>query len=412
MAKNERTSKTVGYFGAYVGIGLSTAILGPTLPGLARQTQSQLGEIGSVFTAMALGYLVGSVLGGRLYDRVPGHPVMAGGLVIMAASLAVTPGLPQLWLLVGAVLLLGAAAGAVDVGGNTLLVWVYGREVGPYMSALHFFFGLGSFLSPIVVAQVMRLSDGIGGAYWMLAVLMLPVGLWLFRVSSPAAPAYPADGPREHSPENHNSTQSDVRLLVALLVVLFFLYVGAEAGFGGWIYTYAVALDLSAEATAAYLTSAFWGALTVGRLLSVPLAARMRPSRVLLADLAGCLVSVGVLLLWPSSLAATWLGTCGLGFSMASIFPTLLSLAERRMMITGQTTGWFLAGSSVGGMFLPWLMGKLFESLGPWGTMVAVGVDLVAALGVFGILMAYSMRQRSLSGRGFEGPNHDGRALS
>ncbi len=52
--------------------------------------------------------------------------------------------------------------------------------------------------------------------------------------------------------------------------LFFFLYVGAEVGFGGWIFTYAVALDLGSETAAAYLTSAFWGALTFGRLLTIP----------------------------------------------------------------------------------------------------------------------------------------------
>jgi FHS family Na+ dependent glucose MFS transporter 1 len=178
-----------------------------------------------------------------------------------------------------------------------------------------------------------------------------------------------------------------------MLVGLFFLYVGAEAGFGGWIYSYAVALGLSDQATAAYMTSAFWGALTAGRLLGVPIAGHVRPRTILLADLAGCVASVAILLVWSSSTAAAWLGTCGLGFSMASFFPTLIALAERRMVITGQITGWFLAGSSAGGMTLPWLMGQLFESAGPPSVMIAVLIDLVVAVGLFAVLVRYSARQ-------------------
>ena len=255
------------------------------------------------------------------------------------------------------------------------------------MNALHFFFGLGSTLAPIVVAQAVQRSDEIAGAYRLLALLILPAAIWLWRVPNPSAPSQRADEPGAQ-PISRTAT----RRLLALLVLLFFLYVGSEVGFAGWIAPYAVRLGLAGEATAAYLASAFWGALTVGRLLSVPLAARFRPSRILLADLLGCLASVGVLLLWPGSAAAAWLGACGLGFSMASIFPTLIALAERRLPITGQITGLFLAGSSVGGMTLPWLMGQLFEAVGPRGAMAVVGVGLLAALGVFGLLMLYSRR--------------------
>jgi len=377
---------TAGYFGAFVAVGSATAVLGPTLLRLAEGTGSQLSQAGFLFTAMALGYLLGSLLGGRLYDRAPGHPVMAAALLVMAAMMAAAPAIPRLWLLALVVILLGIAGSMLDVGGNTLLVWVHGRRVGPYMNALHFFFGLGSTLAPIVVAQAMQRSDEIAGAYRLLALLILPAAVWLWRVPSPQAPAQ-----RAGEPEGQPRSPASTRRLLILLVALFFLYVGAEVGFAGWIAPYAVRLGLADEATAAYLTSAFWGALTVGRLLSVPLAARVRPSRILLADLLGCLASIGVLLLWPGS-AAAWLGACGLGFSMASVFPTLIALAERRLIITGRITGWFLSGSSVGGMTLPWLMGQLFEAQGPRSAMTVVGGGLLAALGVFGLLMFHSQR--------------------
>ena len=62
------------------------------------------------------------------------------------------------------------------------------------------------------------------------------------------------------------------------------------------------------------------------------------------------------------------------------------------MGITGRITGWFLVGASVDGMFVPWLIGQLFTSIGPWVTIVVISVDMVAALGVYAILMRYSTR--------------------
>jgi FHS family Na+ dependent glucose MFS transporter 1 len=382
---------TIGYFATFVAIGLSASVVGPTLPSLAAQTGSQLAQISLVFTALSLGYLVGSLGGGRLYDRMAGHPVVAGGLVVAAASLALVPSIPWLWLMVVAMLFLGMATGAVDVGGNTLLVWLYGGRVGPYMNSLHFFFGVGAFLSPVIIAQVLTWSGGTGWAYRLLAVLMLPAAVWLFWMPSPAAPSRGA-GAGGHSAAA-TSLRASQRPLLIMIVGLFFLYVGVESGFAGWIYSYAVALGLSDQATAAYLTSAFWGALTAGRLLGVPIASRVRPRTILLADLVGCVASVGVLLVWQGSPLAAWLGTCGAGFSMATFFPTLIALAERHMTITGQITGWFLAGSSAGGMTLPWLMGQLFEWSGPRSVMVAILIDLVVAVGLFAILIVYSDRQ-------------------
>lgn len=377
-----RWHKTLAYFALLAVIGMETASLGPTLRDLAGQTHTQLGAISYLFTAHALGYMLGSFFGGRLYDRVPGHPVMAAMLALMAAMLALIPLIPTLWLLAASWLLLGVSGGSLDVGGNTLLVWVHGRQVGPYMNALHFFFGVGSFLAPLIVGWALALSGGITWAYWMLALLVLPVAIWLLRLPSPAA---------QNSANTHPANQSDyealIRRVTALIALLLLLCVGAEAAFGGWISTYAVTLDMADATTAAYLTSAFWGALTVGRLLAIPLAARYRPRRILLADLLGCLTGVGILLLWPGSTVALWLGTMGLGMGMASIFPTAITLAERRIPITGQVTGWFLVASSIGAMSLPWLIGQLFESVGPQVTMIAIFLDLVIALIPFVLLV-------------------------
>jgi len=412
VRRGDHWPKTACYFAVFVALGLETASLGPTLPGLAGHTGTQLDEISLVFTAHSLGYLAGSFLAGRLYDRMPGHRLMGAMVILMAAMLVLVPLLPALWLLAASWLVLGVAGGGLDVGGNTLLVWVHGRQVGPFMSGLHFFFGVGAFLAPVIVGLALGLSGDIQGAYWTLALLVLPVTFWLFRVPSPPSPAAAIDRPATDGLEAGDQRSETLaqskghgqsilptkrprpraavsgRRVVVLITLLLALYVGAEVAFAGWIYTYAMALGVSDETMAAYLTSAFWGALTLGRLLGVPLAARYRPRSLLLADLAGCLISVGFLLLVPATAAATWLGTLGLGLAMATIFPTSLSLAERRIPITGRVTGWFLVGSSLGAMLLPWLIGQLFESLGPQITLVAIGFDLALALGVLVVLLA------------------------
>jgi FHS family Na+ dependent glucose MFS transporter 1 len=393
--------RTAGYFALFVQLGLVTSTLGPTLPALAAQAGVALDQASLLFTSHALGYLLGALLGGRLYDRMGGHPVLVAMLVLMAVAVGLVPLLPALWLLAAVWLLVGLAGGALDVGGNTLMVWVHGRKVGPYMNGLHFFFGVGSFLGPLVVALMLSLHLGAARAYWPLVLLLLPVAAWLAPLASPAAPAdtpeaKPIDAPEVISelPDPSASSAAVPRsrqgAVVALIALLLLLYVGAEAAFGGWVYSYALALELGSAAGAAYLASAFWGALTVGRLLAIPLAARFRPRSILLADLLGCLASVAIILALPSSATALWLGALGLGAAMASIFPTAITLAERRVRITGRVTSWFLAGSSVGAMSLPWIIGQLFTAVGPLATMAVILVDLTLALAVFGALMQVS----------------------
>jgi FHS family Na+ dependent glucose MFS transporter 1 len=353
------------------------SVLGPTLPELARHLQTSTQSISLLFTVRSFGYLLGSLQSGVLYDRYRGHPILAAATLGIAGLMALVPFAGLLAIVIAIFLLIGVAEGVIDVGGNTLLVWAHRGNVGPYMNGLHFCFGVGAFIAPLIVAQLVRLDSPTFWSYWILAVLAAPLALAILWVPSPPSRHSAADAPA-----------GPIRYGLAALTALFFLlYVGAEAGFGGWVFSYADTLRLTDSATAAYLTSAFWGALTFGRLLAIPLAARLRPRTILLGDLLGCLASVGAILLLPRSLAALWLGTAGLGLAMASIFPTTLAFAARRMPATGKVTSIFLVGASLGAMLVPWLIGQLFAPAGPRSAMIVVLIVLLLACVVFAMLM-------------------------
>lgn len=375
IISNDRMSKTLVYYAGFIGLGMVAASLGPTLPGLAENSQSALSEVSFLFTARALGGLVGSLLAGRLYDHRPGHHILFNALTLLIISLALVPLLPWLWLLTIVLFVVGIAESGLDVGSNTMLIWIHGDKVGPFMNGLHFFFGLGAFLSPIIIARVMLVSAGVNGAYWVLALLLLPLPLLVSRLPSPAIQKADSSNPAGKPADP---------LLILLIALFFFMYVGAEVSYGGWIYSYVVELHLASETVAAYLNAAFWGGLTIGRLLSIPLTHRLRPRYLLLADLAGCLGCVGLILLRPASLTAAWIGTVGLGFCMASIFPTTFSLAERRMTITGRITSYFFVGVTLGAMTVPWLIGQLFERYSPQSTMTVIFTTLLLALFLLG----------------------------
>jgi fucose permease len=117
--------------------------------------------------------------------------------------------------------------------------------------------------------------------------------------------------------------------------------------------------------------------LTVGRLLSIPLATRLRPRTVLALDLAGSALGAG-LVLFANGPVMVWAGTLLTGLSMASVFPTLLNFAGRRVTLTARITGLFFVGGSLGAMLLPRLTGFLFEPVGP---RVALVVVLSAVMG-------------------------------
>lgn len=357
---------TAAYYASFILLGLATAAEGPSLPTLARHTASALDRISLIFVTGALGYLIGSLAGGRAYDRWPGHRVMAAMLLCMTLAAVVYPLASVLGLLLLAAFIMGLAKGAVDVGCNTLLQWVHDGSVGPYMNGLHFAFGLGSFFAPILLAQTLAATGDIYWVFWIIAILIVPLAFWLWLLPSPSVAG-----------ETGGPAAGTVSLAPVLLVVLaFFLYVGAEVGFSNWLYTYAITLGLEDTIRAAYLTSVFWALFTLGRLLGVWVSTRLAPRLILALDFVGCLLSLACIAAVPGSIAVLWLGSAGLGLSMASIFPTILMLAGEKLQVSGTVTGWFLVGAGAGGMLLPWLIGNAFTLSGPHTMLVLVLADL------------------------------------
>jgi len=356
---------TIVYYLSFIILGLITAASGPSLLKLAEHTSSGLDRISLIFVFSSLGYLIGSFFSGRAYDRFSGHKLMSIAIIIVAIACILIPISRTLNVLLFSMFLSGLTAGILDVGGNTLLVWAHEEKAGPFLNGLHFFFGVGSLIAPLLLAQVLLRTGDIHWLFWTFTIVSIPIAIWLWFLHDP-----------KHASTDERKSSSFPILPVVLVVILFFLYVGLELGFGNWIYTYALTLELGTTITAAYLTSAFWGSFTFGRLLGVWVSTRLRSQTILFIDIIGCAISAVIIMLWKDSNLALWVGTIGLGISMASVFPTFIMLAGERMQITGAITGWFLVGSGAGSMLLPWLIGQIFARTGPKAMTTVLLVDL------------------------------------
>jgi len=305
-------------------------------------------------------------------------------LVVMAITCIFIPISHSLALLLFAMFLNGLAASILDVGCNTLLLWTHGDKAGPYLNGLHFFFGVGSLIAPLLFAQVLLATNDIQWLYWSFAIVSVPMAVWFWFLQEP-----------KHAGRTEEASSAIFPgWPVLVMAVLFFLYVGIELGFGNWIYTYSLSLNLENEITAARLAAAFWGAFTFGRVLGVWVSTKMRSKAILTMDIIGCAISIVVIIIWKDSSTMLWLGTIGIGLSMASIFPTLIMLAGERMQITGTITGWFLVGAGAGSMLLPWLIGQVFVITGPQAMTTVLLVTLLSFILVF--LLFLNMKIRPL----------------
>ncbi len=373
------------YYATYVLLGLMLTSIGPSLDALQAQTGSSTDTIALLFTANSLGYIAGSLLAGHLYARFAGNRVLPTVLLALALVTLAVPWLSSLWMLLLAFALIGFPLGVMDVGGNTFLVWLYRDDVPPYMNALHLSFGVGAFIGPLVFDRFAVATGNAATTFWLFAALMVPVAVWLARVPNPDSPAV-----AQATPDGRSVLRRYV-WLIGLIALFFFMHMGGELAFGGWIYTYANGATDS-ETTARVINSVFWGGLVVGRLVAVPLALRLSPRAMLQLDLLGAVASLALVILLPDSIPALWIGTIGFGLSIASMIASSFNLAERRMPITSRVSATFLIGGSLGSMTLPWIVGQLYVPYGRISVMYVTEAAMLAATFLFVLIVMQKRR--------------------
>jgi fucose permease len=228
------------------------------------------------------------------------------------------------------------------------------------------------------------LLSSIGGTwgYRILGLASLPVALWAFFTPSP---------PRQAHEEDREGGSLSPFLFV-LFCTLTFIFIGGEVGFSGWIYSYAYELNLGTEQTAGMLTSFYWLGITLGRVAAIFTSSRFKPGRIVLANLTGLVVSLGLILLNPASQTLLWIGSLGFGFFLAPVFPTTFAFLERKTPITGTAAGVLWASGSFGAMVYPWVMGLQMANTGPVSIMVTLAVSFGVAL----VLFSWVWRQLSV----------------
>lgn len=355
----------------FFALGVINASFGPALPELAQHTASDLAQIGGLFTAYFVGALLSQVLAGPLVDRLGQRPVLVAGMAVTACGVLATAFAPALPLLLACAALTGFGFGATGVAVNVLVSATFATRRAAALNLVNVFFGLGSFVGPALAGATLRFGDtalpplGLG-ALLMGAVIVPLAGM---RLGKPTATAV-ASGPSIYrSPP------------LWAVGALFVLSVGCESGMGAWTSTYAartVALD---AATAAFVTSAYWLALTLGRVIGAAIGTRLPAATLLRACLIGAALGAGMLLATVGNLLLTLAAIALIGLCFGPIFPTAFAqISTRYQRAAGAAAGVVIPMGSVGGAIIPLLQGNLLASYGP------VAVMRVIAIGTLGMI--------------------------
>ena len=392
-----RRDPTAAYLASFIPLGLASNALGPSLTALRTQVGVSVGTISQLFIASAIGYFGGSMLSGRGYDRQLGHRLYAVGLagsglaVLASAYVSVFPALMVAFFVVG------MTGGAIDVGGNTLMVWQRPGNVGPFMNALHLGFGIGALMAPLLVNRSVAWGGNVRIAFAIIAALSVGAAVWIWRSVEPPQLLH-SDQPVAKAGSPGGVAKTSSRRLLGIVAVFFTLYVGLELGFAGWIHTYAEAINLGSANVASAVTTLFWATFTLGRMSAIVATSRVKVETLLISVSGLSVLASLVLVVANGAAAGVWIGTAMFGFSVAPQFPTMVAYAEEHLSLTGTATSWFMGAAAVGGLTFPWLIGQLFDHVGPKAMPTTVLVSAIATLGWL-LFVRHSLRHSASADR-------------
>jgi fucose permease len=163
--------------------------------------------------------------------------------------------------------------------------------------------------------------------------------------------------------------------LIWFSLALFFVYAGTEVTAGQWSFSLFVQSRETPTAVAGLLVSAYWGSLTLGRVLFGVLVTRVSTDSLLRACILVAIAAGGVI--WLNVPIVSWLALAVLGLVLAPIFPVLIAETPARLgrAQTANAVGLQVAAAVLGGAGLPAGVGVLAARL----SLEVVGPCLVAA---------------------------------
>lgn len=153
--------------------------------------------------------------------------------------------------------------------------------------------------------------------------------------------------------------------------LVLFMSDGIIGEYSGFVYSYAVEEPLSVgHKVAGYLPSLFWGFITLGRLISIPVSYRMNPATMVSINVVGVLLTFLLLLMFSYSVVFLFVGTACLGLFLSSTFPSMLAYTEDILQYKGCATTVLVTGAGIGEMVLQLLVGSIIHDQGSYNFLV------------------------------------------
>jgi fucose permease len=299
-------------------------------------------------------------------------------------------------LVVASFFLLGCGMSINLAMGNTFAVNL--RNGNQMMGAMHGSYGLGGTVGPLV-ATAMITKGHIGWSKFYILVLGIAVfclfavgwSFWNYEGLVPSEPSIDAQRTSSHNqasvtarkPGQMKQMLKVLKYRTVLVGALFiFAYQGAEVSISGWVISFLLTTRGGDPSAVGYVTSGFWGGITIGRFLLPVFAHKVGEKRFVYVLII--LAAVFQLLVWlVPNIVGDAVAVSIVGLLLGPIYPTATVVFTRLIGRSEQVNalGVISAFGSSGGAVAPFVTGLSAQAA---GTFVLHPI----ALTLFGIMLA------------------------
>ena len=354
-------------------ISFLTNIIGPLIPEIINSFSLSLTLVSFLPFAFFIAYGFMSIPAGVMTEKFGGKFVMlfAFGIALIGALLF---GLfPRFNMAIISLFLIGSGMAMLQVVINPLLRSAGGEAEFSFYSLMgQLFFGLASFLSPLVYTYLSQNMSTSNNTLFYLLKKVVPANLtwvsfyWLFAFIALimllviAAFKFPKIALKED--EKAGAFKVHIALLKNKTVLLYFLgifcYVGSEQGVANWISQFLFTYHAyDPQTIGAQVVSWFWGMMTAGTFIGLILVKLFDTRSILILFTALAILSLSIALFGGASI--TLYAFPAVGFFIAVMYPIIISLALNSVSANHGSFAGILMTGICGGAIIPLIVGVL-----------------------------------------------------
>lgn len=331
----------------FILIGLAVSAYGPLLSALTTKFHLPLSTVGEVVSIHFAGSFLGLLTSMLVSSRARSFRLITVALLIFGVG-CLGVALAHTWiLLIVSVFFVGIGWGGLAMEVSQVLVRSNQESRSARLNIVNGGFGLGAILGPLSVAILK--NSALSWDFVIAGAFALALAPCVSRVTTLPHRDW-AEVIQETSISNEETIRRsrNVRRIFVLFIFAIFVYTGVETGIGSWAPTYLMSLGYS-QRTAAVALTLFWGGLTIGRFLAVPVVARVSSRAIVLTAL-----TLAVAMLFASTVSdLAYVAITLTGLIVAPIFPMGMAWMVTAVPNNPKVSSFYLVAATVGEITIP-----------------------------------------------------------